>query len=42
MEMAKVINSGTRLIPVGFCFFDPLEELSTLGNILFRSMFKGI
>ena len=38
MEMAKVINSGTRLIPDGFCFLDPLEELSILGNMLFRSM----
>ena len=23
-----MINSGTRLIPDGFCFLDPLEELS--------------
>ena len=38
MEMAKVINSGNRLIPDGFCFLDPLEELSILGNMLFRSM----
>ena len=38
MEMAKVINSGTRLIPDGFCFLDPLEELSVSGNMLFRSM----
>ena len=28
MEMAKVINSGIRLIPDGFCFLDPLKELS--------------
>ena len=32
-----IINSGTRLIPDGFCFLDPLEELSLLGNMLFRS-----
>ena len=38
MEMAKVINSGTRLIPDGFCFLDPIEELSILGNMLFRNM----
>ena len=38
MEMTKVINSGTRMIPDEFCFLDPLEELSILGNILFRSM----
>ena len=38
MEIAKVINFGTRLIPDGFCFFDPLEELSIVGNMLFRSM----
>ena len=31
-------KSGTRLIPDGFCFLDPLEELSILGNMLFRSM----
>ena len=36
-----MINSGTRLIPDGFCFLDPLEELSILGNMLFHSM-KGI
>ena len=34
----QVINSGTRLIPDVFCFLDPLEELSILGNMLFRSM----
>ena len=33
-----MINSGTRLIPDGFGFLDPLEELSILGNMLFRSM----
>ena len=33
-----MINSGTRLIPDGFCFLDPLEELSILGNMLFRSI----
>ena len=34
-----MINSGSRLIPDGFCFSDPLEEqLSILGNMLFRSM----
>ena len=38
MERAKVINSGTWLIPDGFCFLDPLEELSILRNMLFRSM----
>ena len=38
MEMVKKINSGTRLIPDGFCFLDPLEELSILGNMLFCSM----
>ena len=40
MKMAKVINCGTRLIriPDGFCFLDPLEELSILENMLFRSM----
>ena len=38
MERAKVINSGTRLIPDGFCFLDPLEELSILGTMLFHSM----
>ena len=38
MEMAKVINSGTKLIPDRVCFLDPLEELSILGNMLFRSM----
>ena len=32
-----MINSGTRLIPDGFCFLGPLEELSILGNML-RSM----
>ena len=37
MEMAKVINSGTRLLSDGVYFLDPLEELSILGNILFRS-----
>ena len=36
--MAKVTNSGTRLIPDGFCSLDPLEMLSVLGNMLFRSM----
>ena len=38
MEMAKVINSGTRLIPDGFCFLDHLDELSILGNKLCCSM----
>ena len=38
IEMAKVINSGTRLIPDGLCFLDPLKELSILGNLFFRSM----
>ena len=38
MEMAKVIHSGIRLILDGFCFLDPLEELSIFGNMLFRSM----
>ena len=33
-----MINSSTRLIPDGFCFLDPLEELSILGNMLFDSM----
>ena len=33
-----VINYGTRFIPGGFCFLDPLEELSISGNIMFRSM----
>ena len=37
MEMTKVINFGTRLIPDGFCFLDPLNELSILGN-MFRRM----
>ena len=32
-----MINSDTRLIPDGFGFLDPLEELSILGNMLFRS-----
>ena len=36
--MAKVKNSGTWLIPDGFYFLDPLEELSLLGNILFHTM----
>ena len=35
MQMAKVTNSGTRLILDGFCFLDPPEELSILGNMLF-------
>ena len=30
-----MINTGTRLIPDGFCFWDPLEELSIIGNMLF-------
>ena len=30
MEMAKVINSGSRLIPDGFCFLEPLEKQSIL------------
>ena len=30
-----MINSGTRLIPDGFCFLDPPEELSIRGNMLF-------
>ena len=38
MELAKVINSGVILVPDGFCFLDPLEELSILGNMLFCSM----
>ena len=38
MEMAKVINSGIRFIPDGFCFLDPLEDLSILGIMLFPSM----
>ena len=38
LEMAKVKDSGTRLIPDGFCFLDPLEELSILGNMLFHNM----
>ena len=38
MEMAKVINSDIRLIQDGFCFLNPLEEPSILGNMLFRSM----
>ena len=34
-----MINSGTtRLIPDGFFFLDPLEELSILGNMLFGSI----
>ena len=33
-----MINSGTRLIPDGLLLLDPLEELSILGNMLFRSM----
>ena len=33
-----MLHSGTKLIPDGFCFLDPLEELSILGNVLFRSM----
>ena len=33
-----MINYGTWLIPDGFCFLDPHEELSILGNMLFRSM----
>ena len=32
-----MINSDTRLIPDGFDFLDPFEELSILGNMLFRS-----
>ena len=38
MAMVKVINSGTRLIPGGVCFLDPLEELCILENMLFCSM----
>ena len=33
-----MISSGTRLIPDGFCYSDPLEELSILENMLLRSM----
>ena len=33
-----MINSGTRLIPGGFCFLHPLEELSISENRMFRSM----
>ena len=33
-----MINSSTGLIPDGFHFLDPLEELSIFGNMLFRSM----
>ena len=33
-----MINSSTRLIPDGVCILDPLEELSILGNMLFRSI----
>ena len=36
--MPKVVNSVARLIPDGFCFLDPLEELSILGNMFLRSM----
>ena len=37
--MAKVFNSGTRLKPQDwFCLLDPLEELSTLRKMAFRSM----
>ena len=31
-------NSGTRMIPDGFCFLEPLEEPSILGNMLFHIM----
>ena len=33
-----MINSGTRLIPDGFWFLDPLKVLSILGKKLFRNM----
>ena len=30
-----MINTGTRFIPDGFCFWDPLERLFIIGNMLF-------
>ena len=38
VEQVLRLNSGTRLIPDGFCPLYPLEEVSTLQNMVAGSM----